>query len=99
MPGYYIPISKSQGMTIGPNEPCTHIRIKLNKEIFMEKLNLGITYTALSRASKLENVALIEKIPYDRLQYINVHPWMAKRRAEEERLKILSEETLKTFGH
>ena len=24
---------------------------------------------------------------------------MAKRRAEEERLKILSEETLKTFGH
>ena len=99
MPGYCIPISKSQGMTIGPNEPCTHIRIKLNKEIFMEKLNLGITYTALSRASKLENVALIEKIPYDRLQYINAHPWMPKRRAEEERLKLLSGETLKTYGH
>ena len=99
MPGYCIPISKSQGMTIGPNEPCTHIRIKLNKEIFMEKLNLGITYTALSRASKLENVALIEKVPYDRLQYINNHPWMPQRREEEKRLKVLSEETLQTYGH
>ncbi|XP_066924267.1 uncharacterized protein [Clytia hemisphaerica] len=99
MPGYCIPISKSQGMTIGPNEPCTHIRIKLNKEIFMEKLNLGITYTALSRASKLENVALVEKVPYDRLNYINNHPWMPRRREEEERLKILSGETLQTFGH
>ncbi|XP_066927171.1 uncharacterized protein [Clytia hemisphaerica] len=99
MPGYCIPISKSQGMTIGPNEPCTHIRIKLNKEIFMEKLNLGITYTALSRASKLENVALVEKVPFDRLNYINNHPWMPQRREEEKRLKILSEETLKTYGH
>ena len=99
MPGYCIPISKSQGMTIGPNEPNTHIRIKLNKETFMEKLNLGITYTALSRASKLENIALIEKIPFDRLQYINNHPWMARRRNEEERLKKFSEETLQTYGH
>ena len=99
MPGYCIPISKSQGMTIGPNEPCTHIRIKLNKEIFMEKLNLGITYTALSRASKLENVALVEKVPFDRLQYINNHPWMPQRREEEKRLKVLSEETLQTYGH
>ncbi|XP_066931788.1 uncharacterized protein [Clytia hemisphaerica] len=99
MPGYCIPISKSQGMTIGPNEPCTHIRIKLNKEIFMEKLNLGITYTALSRASKLENVALVEKVPYDRLNYINNHPWMPRRREVEERLKILSGETLQTYGH
>ena len=80
MPGYCIPISKSQGMTVGPNEQCTHIRIKINKENFMEKLNLGITYTALSSVSKLENVALIEKMPFDRLQYINNHSSMLKRR-------------------
>ena len=65
----------------------------------MEKLNLGITYTALSRASKLENVALVEKVPFDRLNYINNHPWMTQRREEEKRLNILSEETLKTYGH
>ena len=98
MPGYCIPISKSQGMTVGPNEPCTHLKIKLNPENFMERLNLGITYTSLSRASKLQNIALVEKIPFERLSYINNHPWMAKRRAEEERLKLLCERTLEKYG-
>ena len=64
----------------------------------MERLNLGITYTSLSRASKLENIALVEKIPFERLSYINNHPWMAKRRAEEERLKLLCERTLEKYG-
>ena len=33
-------------------------------------------------------------MPFDRLNYINNHPWMPQRREEEKRLKILSEETL-----
>ena len=99
MPGYCVPISKSQGMTIGPSEACTHIRIKLRQDIQMEKLCLGLTYTALSRACKLENIALVVKIPFDRLAYINNHPWMTKRREEEERLENLSKATLDRYGH
>ena len=98
IPAYSIPISKSQGITVGPNQPCTHLRIKLNGETFMEKLNLGITYTALSRACKLSYIALVEKIPFDRLAYINNHSWMAKRKAEEERLKTVSGMTLQKYG-
>ena len=41
IPAYQsIPNSKSQRITMGPNQPCTHLRIKLNREIFTEKRNL-----------------------------------------------------------
>ena len=46
MPGYAITIAKSQGMSIGANKPATHMRVKLQESIDMEKCNLGTTYTA-----------------------------------------------------
>ena len=67
MPGYAIPIAKSQGMSIGANKPATHARVKLQGKNTMEKLNLGLTYTALSRCERENNWCLVEKIPEDRL--------------------------------
>ena len=48
IPGYAIPIAKSQGMTVGANHPATELRVKLRAKTKMEELNLGTTYTALS---------------------------------------------------
>jgi hypothetical protein len=97
MPGYAIPIAKSQGMTIGKNKPATHSRVKLQQAKFMEALSLGTTYTALSRVERESNWCLVEKIPEDRLLYINDHPQMAARREEEQRLMKLSNKTVKDY--
>jgi hypothetical protein len=97
MPGYAITIAKSQGMTIGDGKPATHARIKLQQSKIMEQLSLGTTYTALSRVAKESNWLLIEKIPYDRLEYINDHPHMIARRIEESRLKKMSAKTVNDY--
>ena len=71
MPGFSIPVAKSQGMTVGKNKPATHMRICLQAEKYMEVLSLGISYTAFSRCEKEENWCLVEKLPQDRLIYIH----------------------------
>ena len=40
----------------------------------------------------------MEKIPQERLFYVNDHPRMKSRRQEENRLKQLSEKTLAIYG-
>ncbi|XP_057290792.1 uncharacterized protein LOC130613469 [Hydractinia symbiolongicarpus] len=40
MPGYAITIAKSQGMSIGDGKTATHMRIKLQQSIQMEKITL-----------------------------------------------------------
>ena len=99
MPGYSIPIAKSQGMTVGENKPATHLRIKLQAEKFMEALSLGTSYTAFSRVEKESRWCLVEKIPQDRITYINNHPHMSGRKEEEQRLQTISEQTIKKYSH
>ncbi|XP_057310732.1 uncharacterized protein LOC130648690 [Hydractinia symbiolongicarpus] len=97
MPGYAITIAKSQGMSIGDGKTATHMRIKLQQSIQMEKNNLGTAYTAFSRCEKERNWALVEPITQERLLYVNTHPRMKARQEEEQRLKALSNETIKKF--
>ena len=94
MPAYAIPIAKSQGMTIGRGKPATHCRVKLQISKVMEQLSLGTTYTAMSRVECESNWALVEKIPAERLLYINDHPHMEARSIEENRLQALSDQTV-----
>ena len=91
---YAITISKSQGMTIGPGQQCTHAVINLRKETGMEQTAPGLSYTAFSRVSEDTDWCLAEDIPNDRLLYINQHPQMKFRIKEEARLNTLSEKTL-----
>ena len=67
IPGYAIPIAKSQGMTVGANHPATELRVKLRETTKMEELNLGTTYTALSRVDKDKNWVMVDKVPQDRI--------------------------------
>lgn len=97
--GYAIPIAKSQGMTIGENKPATNCRVKLKPQTTMEQLNLGTTYTALSRVDSESNWALVEPIPEYRIMYINDHPKMKGRVEEEHRLREISENTVKKYIH
>lgn len=94
MPGYAIPVFESQGMTIGANQPATHCRIKLSSNK-IEKL--GATYTALSRVDCYDKWMLVEKIPRERIDYINNNPIMDARKREEMRLDDLAHETMETF--
>ena len=98
MPGYSIPIAKSQGMTVGRNKPATHMRIKLQNDKFMERLSLGTTYTAFSRVETESRWCLVEKIPQERLFYINNHPHMPARKVEEDRLSSLSNQTIAKYN-
>ena len=97
IPGYAIPIAKSQGLTIGVGNPVTHCRVKLQSTTKMESLNLGLTYVALSRVQTETDMALVEPIPQDRLLYINNHPHMKGRIEEDQRLLKLSEETVSQY--
>ena len=98
IPAYGITIAKSQGMTIGENQLITHAVIKLNAKIDMEKLNLGTAYTAFSRVSEETDFCLAQKVPYERLEYINRHPQMIKRLNEEKRLLALAEDTYRRYS-
>ena len=94
MPAYAISIAKSQGMTIGRGKQATHYRIKLQQKKVMEQLSLGTTYTAMSRVERESNWALVEKVPEERILYINDHPHMKARMQEEKRLQSLSDQTV-----
>ena len=93
MAAYAITISKSQGMTIGPGQQCTHAVINLRISHDMESRAPGLTYTAFSRVSEDTDWCLAQDIPNERLMYINQHPQMKYRLKEEDRLNKLSETT------
>ena len=94
IPSYALTIPKCQGMTVGINELCTHIVIKLTEETNMEKQNLGQAYTAFSRCSEDTEWAIDEPITWSRLECINEHKNMKARLYEEQRLKNLSKKTI-----
>ena len=60
----------------------------------MEQLSLGTTYTAMSRVERESNWTLVEKVPEERILYINDQPSMKGRMDEEKRLKSLSDTTV-----
>ena len=97
MPGYAIPIAKSQGMTVGATKFVTHLVVKFRPDKVMEQINPGTSYTALSRSEEEKRLALYEKIPEDRLLFINQHSRMVGRRMEEKRLQALSDETVAEY--
>ena len=99
MPGYSLPIAKAQGITVGKGQPAEYMRVKIQEDKYMEQQSLGITYTALSRAESDDRWCLINRIPQDRLMYINNHPQIENRRNEEKRLDRLSEDTIKRYEH
>ena len=98
IPGYAITIAKSQGMSIGDHKTATHMRIKLQQSIDMEKNNLGTAYTAFSRCERERNWCLVEPIAQDRLMYINTHPRMKARQDEEQRLINQSRKTIAKYN-
>ena len=98
MPGYSVPIAKSQGMTVGQGKSSTHMRVKLcNEKHHMEQRALGTSYTAFSRVETESRWCLVEPVSQDRLLYINRHPRMVGRREEEKRLEALSQDTLNKY--
>ena len=97
IPAYGITITKSQGMTIGQNEMIKRCIIKLNDKISMESKCLGLAYTAFSRVCEFTDFALLDRIPWERLEYINHHKQMKSRKEEEIRLRQLESETLKSL--
>uniref|UniRef100_A0A7M5XH24 ATP-dependent DNA helicase n=2 Tax=Clytia hemisphaerica TaxID=252671 RepID=A0A7M5XH24_9CNID len=99
MPGYSLPIAKAQGITVGSNQPAEFMRVSIQEGKYMEQQSLGITYTALSRAESEDRWCLIDKIPQDRLHYINNHPQMQNRHQEEKRLNELSANTIARYSH
>ncbi|XP_066914213.1 uncharacterized protein [Clytia hemisphaerica] len=98
IPGYSLPIAKAQGITVGSNQPAEFMRVSIQEGKYMEQQSLGITYTALSRAESEDRWCLIDKIPQDRLHYINNHPQMQNRHQEEKRLNELSANTIARFN-
>ena len=94
IPAYGITITKAQGMTIGQNEMFKKCVIKLNEKTSMESKCLGLAYTAFSRVCEFTDFALHDRIPWERLEYINHHKQMKSRKEEERRLKGLEKETL-----
>jgi len=91
--GYATVIHKSQGMSIGDGKPIERMRLCLSSAITMEASNLGLLYVALSRVEEDSFMVLVEPIDQRRVLYVNSHPGMPARRAEEERLRTLSAET------
>ena len=98
IPAYGISIVKSQGTTIGELKQITHVIIKLNPETKMEKVNLGTAYTAFSRVCDDKDWCLAEKIPFERLPYINRHPQMEKRLLGEQQLNKLGNTTADRYS-
>ena len=60
----------------------------------MESLNLGLAYTAFSRVCEFSDLALANKIPWQRLECINRHKRMIARNNELHRLQQLEKQTL-----
>ena len=83
---------KSQGMTID-----NKVVVSLTKR----EIEHGLTYVALSRATKFTNIGIkdTEGLSKNRLcKQIRNHKKMSKRLQEEERLRALEKETLKYFN-
>ena len=92
--GYATVIHKSQGMSIGDGKPIERMRLCLANAITMEASNLGLLYVALSRVEEDSYMVLVEPVDQRRVLYVNSHPSMPSRQAEEARLCTLSAETV-----
>ena len=97
IPAFAISIFKSQGCTIGENQMMTHMRLKLQKKTNFESMNPGTTYTALSRVDKNSTWSLVEPIDWPRLNVINNHSTIEKRRQEDIRLMELHKITMEKY--
>lgn len=97
IPGYAIPIAKSQGMTIKAGSDIEYSRVKFQSHIRMEAKNLGTTYVALSRVDREARWALVAPVPHERIAYINSHKKMEGRRVEERRLQVMSDRTVSEY--
>ena len=78
-PSYAITINKSQGQTLD--------KIILN--LGEHEFSSGLTYTALSRAKKLQDIAFEVPLSFDRIMGIFNSDRFTQRLAEEERLRQL----------
>ena len=83
--GYATVIHKSQGMSIGDGKPIERMRLCLANAITMEASNLGLLYVALSRVEDDSYMVLVEPVDQRRVLYVNSHPSMPSRQAEEAR--------------
>ena len=98
MPGYVVTITKAQGCTIAEGQQVTHMRLKLQNKTNFEILCPGTTYTGISRVDKDSSWALVDKIDKTRLDVINGHSAIQKRRDEDLRLKELHNITVEKFN-
>ena len=81
-------------MPIGDNKPVERMRLCLANTVVMEGSNLGLLYVALSRVEEDSSMVLVEAVDQRRVLYVNTHPGMAGRRAEDARLRGLSADTV-----
>ena len=88
-------IAKAQGMTIGTGKMVNHMRLKLQSHSKFESLSPGTTYVGLSRVDKNSAWTLVDTIDWTRLNSINSHDTILKRRAEDVRLRQLHDQTVK----
>ena len=80
-------------MSIGDGKPIERMRLELDDSTTMEATSLGLLYVAMSRVEKDANWVLVSDIAQERMTYVNKHPQMAERRAEDARLLALSAAT------
>ena len=78
-PSYAITIHKSQGQTLD----------KIILDLGAKEFAQGLTYTAISRATKLENIAFDKFPPQDRIMSIFRSDRFKERLLEEKRLSKL----------
>jgi hypothetical protein len=92
--GYATVVHKAQGMSIGDGKPIERLRLCLANSVNMEASNLGLLYVALSRVEKFMHLVLVDAVDQRRVLYVNQHPSMPGRHAEERRLQALSAATV-----
>ena len=87
-PAYAITIHASQGMSLD------HVIINLDNNEYSK----GLTYTAISRCRKFEQMAFQPMPGLDRLTYFKNHDLFKQRLAEDKRLQKVEEENMKTIS-
>ena len=90
-----ITIHKSQGMTIGADQPIKRAVIDIGGREF----NAGLTFVALSRAKTLSGIAFQPGPPFNRLSRISKCSGLRPRLEHDAELSGLAEETLRDWEH
>jgi len=98
-PGWATVIHKSQGMSIGDGKPIERMRLVLDDSTFMESSFLGLLYVACSRVERDSNWVLADPgMDSTRVTYVNGHPQMAARRAEDQHLAAMNTATAARYA-